>query len=255
MSVGAALAIFGAGLAAGTVNTIVGSGSLITFPTLLALGYPPVVANVSNSVGLVPGSVSGAIGYRRELSGQAGRVRRLGVAGASGALTGAVLLLVLPGSWFAQVVPVLILVACVLVLAQPRLTRRVLARRARVTAGDPVAHGGPWLLTAVFVGGVYGGYFGAALGVILIALLGIFVDDDLQRLNGAKNVLAALVNGVAGILFVVAADVAWEAAGVLAAGAIVGGQVGATVGRRLPPAALRLVIVGVGLFAAVSLWA
>ncbi len=253
MSVAAALAILAAGAVAEPVNTIVGSGSLITFPTLLALGYSPVVANVSNSVGLVPGSVSGAIGYRRELSGQRARVIRLGVASAAGGLTGGLLLLALPGSWFDRIVPVLILMACVLVIFQPRLTRRVIDHRSRA-ARETVAHGGPWLVIAVFLTGVYGGYFGAAQGVILIALLGIFVDDTLQRLNGAKNVLAALVNGVAAALFVLAADVAWDAAGLLAAGAIVGGQVGASVGRRIPPRGLRVVIVTVGLVAAVKLW-
>ena len=244
MSPWEAVAILGVGLAAGTVNTIVGSGSLITFPTLLAFGYAPVVANVSNTIGLVPGSISGAVGYRRELEGQGRRVRVLGVASLWGGLTGGVLLLALPGSVFRTVVPVLILVACALVALQPRLARR----RA---GGRP--HGGPWLFTTVFATGVYGGYFGAAQGVILIALLGIFIDDGLQRLNGLKNVLAALVNGVAALLFVVFADVAWAPAGLLAAGAIVGGQVGATLGRRIPPKWLRAVIVVVGVTVAVKL--
>jgi len=250
MSVLAALAILGAGLAAGTLNTIVGSGSLITFPTLLALGYPPVVANVSNTVGLVPGSISGAIGYRRELEGQRARLRVLGSASLAGGLTGALLLLTLPASVFRNVVPVLILVACVLVALQPRLARRVAAGE-----GPARAHGGPLLFVAVFLTGVYGGYFGAAQGVMLIALLGIFLDDSLQRLNAAKNLLAALVNGIAALLFIVFADVDWAVAGLLAAGAIVGGQVGATLGRRIPPGWLRagIVIVGVAV-AARLLW-
>ena len=243
----AALAVLGVGLAAGTLNTIVGSGSLITFPTLLALGYPPVVANVSNTVGLVTGSISGAIGYRRELEGQRRRLRVLGVASLAGGLTGGLLLLALPASVFEDVVPALILVACVLVALQPRLARRV-------AAGDaPRLHGGPPLFVAVFLTGVYGGYFGAAQGVMLIAILGIFLDDSLQRLNAAKNVLAALVNGIAALLFIVFADVDWAAAGLLAAGAIVGGQVGAGVGRRISPGWLRAVIVVVGVAVAVRL--
>jgi uncharacterized membrane protein YfcA len=240
----AALAIAGAGLAAGTINTIVGSGSLITFPTLLALGYPPVVANVSNTVGLVTGSISGAIGYRRELEGQAPRVRVLGVASLTGGLTGGLLLLALPASVFENVVPALILVACVLVALQPRLAAR----------DRPVhAHGGPLLWLSVFATGIYGGYFGAAQGVILIALLGIFLEDGLQRLNALKNVLAALVNGIAALLFIAFADVDWAVAGLLAAGAICGGQLGARLGRRIPAGWLRAVIVVVGVGVAIRL--
>ncbi|MGI8810557.1 MAG: sulfite exporter TauE/SafE family protein [Acidimicrobiales bacterium] len=248
MSPLAALAILAVGLAAGTVNTIVGSGSLITFPTLLALGYPPVVANVSNTVGLVTGSISGAVGYRRELEGQKGRLRALGVASLAGGLTGGLLLLALPASVFRGVVPVLILLACVLVALQPRLARRM-------AAGDRPrrAHGGPALFGAIFLTGVYGGYFGAAQGVMLIALLGIFLDDSLQRLNAAKNVLAALVNGIAALLFIAFADVDWAVAGILAVGAVAGGQLGATLGRRIPPGWLRAVIVVVGVVVAVRL--
>jgi uncharacterized membrane protein YfcA len=245
MSPAAELAVLGAGLAAGTLNTIVGSGSLITFPTLLALGYPPVVANVSNTIGLVPGSISGAVGYRRDLEGQRARITRLGIASVAGGLTGGVLLLVLPALVFRTVVPVLILVACLLVAFQPRLSRRVAAGDG---PGRP--HGGPRLFVAVYATGVYGGYFGAAQGVILIALLGIFVDDGLQRLNAAKNVLAALVNGVAALLFVAFAHVAWVPAALLAAGAVVGGQVGAKLARRISPGWLRAVIVVVGVVVA-----
>jgi uncharacterized protein len=247
MSLWAALAIFGVGLAAGTINTIVGSGSLITFPTLLALGYPAVVANVTNTVGLVPGSLSGAVGYRRELKGQRRRLIPLGLASVGGGLTGAILLLVLPGSVFRQIVPVLILIACGLVILQPRLSRRLADR----SPGH--SHGGPGLWVTVFATGVYGGYFGAAQGVILFALLAIFIDDDLQRLNAAKNVMTALVNGVAAIVFIIVAHVVWSAALILAAGAIIGGQVGAKVGRRLPPQILRATIVVVGVAVAIRL--
>jgi uncharacterized membrane protein YfcA len=248
LSLPAALAILAVGLAAGTLNTIVGSGSLITFPTLLALGYPPVVANVSNTVGLVTGSISGVVGYRRELEGQGPRLRVLGVASLAGGLTGGVLLLALPAEVFRDVVPALILLACVLVALQPRLAKRVAGGD-----GPRRAHGGPLLFGAVYLTGVYGGYFGAAQGVILIALLGIFIDDDLQRLNALKNALAALVNGIAAVLFILYADVDWAVAGVLAAGAIVGGQVGARVGRRISPGWLRAVIVVVGVAVAIRL--
>ena len=248
MSFFAALAIFGAGLAAGTINAIVGSGSLITFPTLLALGYAPVIANVSNTIGLVPGSVSGAVGYRRHLEGQGERVRALAVAALAGGLAGAVLLLALPGSVFRRVVPFLILLACVLVALQPRLARRVAAR-----PGGRRDHGGGPLKLSLGATGVYGGYFGAAQGVIFIALLGIFLDDDLQRLNALKNVLAGLVNGVAALLFVVAADVAWGAAGVLAVGSTIGGQLGARLAQRIPSPILRVVIIVVGTVVAVRL--
>ena len=175
-------------MVAGTVNTIVGAGSLLTFPTLLFLGYPPLVANVSNTVGLVPGSFSGAVGYRRELAGQRARARPLVVAAGLGGVTGACLLLVLPAGAFARIVPVLILIACGLVAIQPRLSAWVLERRAR--SGVVHAGGGWMLVLGVFLTGIYGGYFGAAQGVILIALLAILVDDDLQRLNGLKNLIA-----------------------------------------------------------------
>jgi len=243
----AALAVAGAGLAAGTINTIVGSGSLITFPTLLAFGFAPVVANVSNTVGLVPGSLSGAVAYRAELRGQRARLLVLGTASVAGGLTGGGLLLALPGTVFRNVVPALILVACVLVAVQPWLAARLARRRRRA------AHGGPGLFGSVFATGVYGGYFGAAQGVVLLSLLGIFLPDDLQRLNAAKNVLAFLVNGVAALLFVAVTNVSWEAAGLLAAGSVVGGQVGGRLGRRVPAPLLRLLIVVVGVVAAVLL--
>lgn len=249
MSVLEALAIVGAGLVAGTINTIVGSGSLITFPTLLAFGFSPVVANVSNTVGLVAGTLSGSISYRSELRGQRPRLLVLGAAALGGGVTGAVLLLALPGSVFRHVVPVLILVACVLVALQPRLSARLALREHRH------AHGGAMLFVTVFLTGVYGGYFGAAQGVILLALLGIFLTDHLQRLNATKNVLALVVNAVAGIIFIAFAHVAWEAAGLLAAGSVVGGQVGGTLGRRIPAPLLRGIIVVVGVIAAIALLA
>jgi uncharacterized protein len=243
--------VVGAGVVAGTVNTVVGSGSLLTFPTLLAFGYSPLVANVSNTLGLVPGAASGALGYRRELAGQGSRIRRLGAFSIAGGLLGAGLLLMLPSSSFERVVPYLIMLACVLVVLQPRLSARVI-RRAADRPDVPRPHA---LLDAtVFLTAIYGGYFGAAQGVILIALLGIFVDDHLQRLNAAKNVLAALVNGVAALLFIVFAHIAYLPAGLLAVGSAIGGQIGARVGRRLAPDLLRLLVVVVGIGVAIKLF-
>jgi hypothetical protein len=243
------VAVFAAGIAAGAVNAVVGSGTLITFPVLLAVGYPPVVANVSNTVGLAPGSASAAYGYRRELSGQKDRLVRLGMASVSGGITGALLLLVLPDRAFKAIVPLLIALACVLVVAQPALVRRL-----RRDAGAAVRrHGGPWLLMAVYGTGIYGGYFGAAQGVLLIAILGLALNEDLQRINAAKNVLAGLVNLVAAVVFIVSAEVAWRPALLIAVGSVVGGQIGALVGRRLPPVALRGFIVLIGIAAMVKL--
>ena len=312
-----ALAIFAAGLAAGTINTVVGSGTLITFPTLLAFGYPPVLANVSNNVGLVPGVASGVHGYRAELEGQRRRIIRLGSASACGGLVGAILLLVLPAEAFKAIVPALIGVAVVMVLIQPRLARwmarRQLARSAgRAGDGDLAAQadgadpgsrppadadhgtggaegtggtggngaagragaatavgvlpatgissradaiGGPVLWALVFCAGVYGGYFGAAQGVLLIGMLGIAFTDSLQRINAVKNVLAGLVNGVAAVVFIALTHIDWKVAGLIAAGSIIGGQAGARVGRRLPPWGLRLLIVCVGGAALVKLLA
>jgi uncharacterized protein len=240
-----AVAVLAAGMAAGTINTIVGSGTLITFPTLLALGFPPVLANVSNTVGLVPGSLSGAIGYRRELEGQMSRLLRLGVGSLLGGLTGGILLLALPASAFDAIVPVLIGIGCVLVALQPWISSKVATRH------DAPSHGSVWVLVGVFLVGIYGGYFGAAQGVLLLAIMGIGLDETMQRVNAAKNVLALLVNAVAAALFIVVAEIDWPAALLIAGGSIVGGQIGAGVGRRLPPLALRIVIVVVGV---VAIW-
>ena len=246
------LAVLLAGTAAGAVNAIVGSGTLITFPVLLAVGYPPVLANVSNTVGLTPGSISGAIGYRTELAGQRARLVSLGVASVLGGLTGAVLLLTLPPGAFKAIVPVLIGISLVLVVLAPRLSRRL---AAVPDADAPPARGGAALHAGVYGAGIYGGYFGAAQGVLLIGLLGLFLHEDLQRINAAKNVLAGLVNGMAALVFVLVADVAWAAAGLIAVGSVIGGQLGASVGRRVPSPALRALIVLVGVIAIVKILA
>jgi uncharacterized membrane protein YfcA len=250
LSFGEVVAIALAGCAAGAINTVVGSGTLITFPVLLAFGYAPVRANVANTIGLVPGSVSGAIGYRRELRGQRSRALRLGTASVLGGLTGAVLLLLLPASAFTAIVPVFIALALVLTVLQPRINDWLEHREI-----DIERHAVFVTPVAVFLTGVYGGYFGAAQGIMLLAILGVTLAQDLQRTNALKNVLAGLVNGVAGVYFMFAAHVDWGPAAVIAASSIVGAQGGARVGRRLPPAALRAVIVAVGCFAIVRLLA
>jgi uncharacterized protein len=248
MSAGEVVSIALAGVAAGAINTLVGSGTLITFPVLLALGYAPVTANVSNTIGLVPGSVSGAFGYRRELAGQGRRVVRLGAMSVLGGVTGAVLLLVLPAAAFKAIVPVFIAAAVALTVFQPQLSRWMVKNQI-----DLEGSGSVLLPLAVYVTGVYGGYFGAAQGILLLAILGVALAQDLQRTNGLKNVLAGLVNGVAGVYFIIAAHVAWAPAGLIAGGSIVGAQLGARYGRRLPAGALRALIVIVGVFAIVRL--
>jgi uncharacterized membrane protein YfcA len=248
LSAGEVLGIAAAGFGAGAINTLVGSGTLITFPVLLAFGYAPVTANVSNSVGLVPGSVSGAIGYRRELTGQRQRALRLGACSVVGGLTGAVLLLVLPASAFKEIVPVFIAFALVLTVLQPRINSWLVRRQISLEH-----HRAPLAPLAVLLTGIYGGYFGAAQGIMLLAALGVLLDQSLQRTNALKNVLAGLTNGVAGLYFVFAAHVAWGPAALIAGGSVVGAQLAARYGRRLPETWLRALIVVVGTFAIVHL--
>jgi uncharacterized membrane protein YfcA len=243
-----AVAVTAAGIAAGTINTVVGSGTLITFPVLLAVGYAPVTANVSNSIGLVPGSISGAIGYRRELAGQRSRALALGACSLVGGTAGAVLLLVLPAHWFKSIVPAFIVIALVLIVLQPRLSAWLDARRH-----ERRPHGGPVTSAAILAAGVYGGYFGAAQGILLLSILGLTLPEDLHRANALKNVLAAIANGVAGVVFVFGAHVAWLPVALIAVGSAAGAQLGAAYGRRLPPAALRALIVVVGITAIVRL--
>jgi uncharacterized membrane protein YfcA len=248
MSLFHAVAIFAAGIVAGTINTVVGSGTLFTFPVLLGFGYAPVVANVSNTVGLVPGSAAGAVGYRRELIGQGRRTVPLAIASVLGGITGAVLLLSLPASAFKAIVPVFIAIALVLIIFQPRLSRILDAHRPR-------AHerAGPLATVAVFASGIYGGYFGAAQGILLLAILSLALEEDLQRINALKVVLAGLVNLVAGIVFVFVAHIAWGPTLLIAIGSILGGMIGARSGRKLPAQGLRALIVVVGIVAIVRL--
>jgi len=242
-----------AGVAAGTINTVVGSGTLITFPTLLALGFPPVTANVSNNIGLVPGGLTGTWGYRRELAGTRPLLLRLAPASFAGAIVGAVLLLRLPAKAFEAIVPALIAIALVLVVLQPRIAAATAARRERQGTAHPGV--GPLAQGGTLAAGVYGGYFGAAQGVLLVGLLGALLDESLQRVNGIKNLLSSIVNGVAAVTFLVIApgSVDWRVVLLIALGSIAGGLIGAGVGRRLPPRVLRGVIVVVGLVAVTRL--
>ncbi len=238
-----------AAVGAGAINTLVGSGTLLTFPVLLAVGLPPVSANITNNVGLVVGSITGTWGYRRELTGQWRRLARLAGFSAAGGLLGALLLLQLPGEVFAAVVPALVALAVVLVLVGPRLNawaeKRAEADRAPSRAAGVALAGG------VFGAGVYGGYFGAAQGVLLIGVLDLGLTETLQRINALKNALATIVNGLATVVFVVAApsQVSWSLVAILAPGALLGGVLGARFGRRLPAVVLRGIIVVVGIVA------
>jgi uncharacterized protein len=247
------LALLGAGGLAGLINTVVGSGTLITFPTLLALGVPPVIANVSNTVGLAPGSVSGAWATRRELGGQRRRLIWLGSASLLGGIVGAILLLSLPSKAFDAIVPVLIGLGCVLVILQPFISKRLAMRRARLGLDADHVYGPVLLWLAIAVTGVYGGYFGAAQGVLLIAILGIGFAESLARINAIKNVLATIINGIAAVVFVIVTEVNWPAAIAIAVGSVLGAQVGGRVGRKLPPTVYRVIIVAVGITAIVSL--
>ncbi|MFJ8934704.1 sulfite exporter TauE/SafE family protein [Streptomyces sp. NPDC102365] len=259
-----AVAVFAAGVGAGGVNTVVGSGTLITFPVLLATGLPPVTATVSNALGLVPGAVSGAFGYRKELRGQRRRILRLSVGTLLGGFSGAVLLLALPATAFEKIVPVVVGLALVLVAFQPLITKRLRRRRevrspsattdAPDAPGGPVRRdGGPLLFVGLTLASVYGGYFAAAQGIIYMSLMGVLLDETMQRLTAVKNVLVAVVNTVAATFFLFVADFDWTAVALIAAGSAIGGQLGAAVGRRFSPVVLRTLIVTIGTVALVQL--
>lgn len=244
-----------AGVGAGAINAVVGSGTLITFPTLVALGYPPVTSTMSNAVGLVAGSASGTWGYRRELRGQWKRLRWQLPASFIGAGAGAWLLLHLPEKVFQQIVPVLLILALVLVVVGPRIQNWARARSE--AAGESAQHVSPrkmvMLVLATFAVGIYGGYFTAAQGILLIAAMGALLPEDMQRMNAAKNLLSLVVNIVAALAYTIVAfdRISWLAAGLIALGSTIGGFLGAHYGRRLSPNALRAFIVVVGL---IGLW-
>ncbi|HOB50784.1 MAG TPA: sulfite exporter TauE/SafE family protein [Mycobacterium sp.] len=240
-----------AAVGAGAINSLVGSGTLITFPTLVALGFPPVTATMSNAIGLVAGGVSGTWGYRAELKGQWHRLRWQIPASLAGAAIGAYLLLHLPEKVFTRIVPVLLVLALGLVIAGPRI--QAFARARALAAGRAADHVSPARMAALVAGtfavGIYGGYFTAAQGILLIGVMGALLPEDVQRMNAAKNLLALLVNVVAAISYTLVAfdRISWAAAGVIAVGSLIGGWLGAHYGRRLSPGALRAVIVAVGL--------
>lgn len=240
-----------AGVAAGAINSLVGSGTLVTFPTLVALGYPPVVSTMSNAVGLVAGGISGTWGYRRELRGQAHRLRWQIPASFVGALIGAWLLLHLPERVFTEVVPVLLIAALILVVIGPRI--QDWARRRAEAAGHSAEHVTRGRMAALVFGtfavGIYGGYFTAAQGILQMGVMGALLPEDMQRMNAAKNLLSLIVNVVAAVAYILVAydRISWQAAGLIALGSLVGGFLGAHYGRRLSQNALRAFIVVVGL--------
>ncbi|QFG68713.1 sulfite exporter TauE/SafE family protein [Ornithinimicrobium pratense] len=251
MSVFEVVAIILAGLAAGTINTIVGSGTLVTFPTLLFFGYPPVAANVSNSLGLVPGGMAGAWGYRHELRSLGPMVRRLAPASLIGSVLGAVLLLVLPPAAFEAIVPILIFLSLLLVVFGPRLSRWAANQHAdHLTPGRWVA-----LILGILFAGMYGGYFGAAQGVLLIGVMSILLPLGIQQINGIKNVLGMIVNLVAAVVFLIVAPgvIDWTIVLLISIGSLMGGFLGARVGRAMHPNLLRAVIVIIGTVAIINL--
>jgi uncharacterized membrane protein YfcA len=248
-----AVALFSAGVWAGGINVIVGSGTLVTFPTLLLFGYPPLTANVSNNIGMVAGGVSGVYGYRRELRTNRQILVHLAPASVAGALVGAVLLLVLPAESFKTIVPALIALGLLMVVVGPAIQRRTAAARHEGSGGMLLSR--VLLPAGIFALGVYGGYFGAAQGILLVGLMGIFLSDGIQRLTAIKNVLATLVNAVAAVTFMLVAGhrIDWSVVALIASGAFIGGYLGARFGRALPPAALRVVIVVIGAVALVKM--
>jgi uncharacterized membrane protein YfcA len=245
VDLGDAALLAGAGFGAGIANAVAGGGSLFTFPALLAAGYPGVAANVTNAVAMLPGYAGVSLAYRPELGGQRGRIRSRALTSAAGAAAGSALLLVSPASAFEAIVPWLILLACALLAVQPRVTAWI-ARGARSPS--------PWALhAALFLATVYGGYFGAGLGIILLAILGVFVDDGLQRLNALKAMLSLLVAIVGVVAFAVFGPVAWDAAAIIGTTCMLGGAAGVSVARRLPAAVLRGVVIAYGVVVAIVL--
>jgi uncharacterized membrane protein YfcA len=243
------LIVIAAGFAAGGINAVVGSGSLITFPILLALGVPPITANASNSLGLVAGNFTSVLGFRDHLKDQRTRLNQLMPLSAIGAVVGAVLLLRLPSKVFSFVIPILVALALILVIVGPTLNKRMAERRA---AGETGKTHALLLGVGVFATGIYGGYFGAAQGIILLSIMGALLADPLPTINGIKNVLALVANLVAGIIFVFLAPVNWWIVLLVAVGSMVGGWLGAKVGKRLSPLVLRALIVAIGVVAIIK---
>lgn len=247
------LAVVGAGLGAGFVMASIGVASLVSFPVLIALGIPPVVANASNTVGLIPAGLSGSFGYRRELAAHPQVTRVVIATGAGGSVAGAFLLLGLPAGVFEAVVPWLILFACLLVGLQPWISGRLAARRPAGVVAAPRTRAGRTISGFTALAGIYGGYFGAGQGVIVVAILALGLDLELAVVNALKTVAVLAANIVAGLIFVAIADLDWRVIALLSAGSVVGGYVGSRVGRRLPPALFRGLVVVAGVVASVSM--
>lgn len=239
------LSVIAAGLGAGVLNTVVGSGTLLTFPVLVAIGVPPVHANIANNIGLAPGSISGAIGYRSELSGPGSRVIVCCAAAAAGGGAGACLLLFLPARVFEAVVPVLILMAVLLLAIQPVVSKWT--RRDRPTPRRKRPAQETALILSVFLASLYGGYFGAAQGVILIAVMSLLLAQRLQAINAVKNVLQGVDNAVSALFLIFASHVDWLIVALLAVGSVAGAQAGALIGKRVPDLWFRVIIVAIGL--------
>lgn len=242
--------IFLAGLGAGTINAVVGSGTLITFPALVAFGVPPQAATMSNALGLIPGNIASSFGYREDLRGSGDKLKRWIPASMAGSLMGAALLVILPEKSFELIVPVLIVLALVMVVIQPRLQKYLKARQSNAVTHSTIA-----VYCVLFFTAIYGGYFAAAQGIILIGLLGIVLDEPLQTINGYKNVLVLFVNLVSATAYTVIGfnKISWMAVVLVAAGSLVGGYVGARIGRELNPTVLRAVIVILGIVALVRI--
>ena len=236
-----------AGVGAGIFNGVAGGGSLISFPILLALGYPALTANITNTVGIWPGYLASAAGYRREIGDQVHRLARLAPVALAGGVAGALLLLTTSPATFDDVVPWLVLGAAALFAAQPAL-RRALDRGSSHPRTRPAL-----LVAGVFAASVYGGYFGAAMGVMFLAVLGLALPVSLAHTSGLRAVLSMIVNGIAAVVFIIHGGLAWEAVGLLAVGSLVGGYIGARVALALPAPALRLVVVVIGVGTAVKL--
>lgn len=236
--------LFGAAFAAGAINSVAGGGSLISFPALLAFGLPSIPASVTNTVALWPGYIGGTLSYRREMAGQARWLRGLWLPAVLGAVAGSWVLLATPQRAFDAIVPLLILGACVLMAGQDRLAAVVAAHHPPPAGADARV---PRLLWAATFGlGVYGAYFGAALGIMLLAALGVLLPDDIQRSNALKGVLSLIINAAAVLYYAFLGPVAWLPAVVMAVGAIAGGYLGASVARRLGQRWLRRVVVAYG---------
>ena len=246
------LVVLLAGLGAGVMTSTVGVASLLSFPVLVAIGLPPVTANASNTVGMTPAGLSGSFGYRQELREHPRMTVAVIATCAVGSVAGAVLLLALPADVFEAIVPWLILFTCVLVGVSPRLNRW-LRRNHDGTEPEPRTRMSPLTTFFATLTGIYGGYFGAGSGVMMLAVLGLGVDLEFRIINALKTLAVMAANVVATLIFVVVADLDWQAVGVLAAGSIVGGYVGARIGRRLPPTLLRALVVLVGVIAFVTL--